>query len=294
MIDVVVPAGALLGECPLWSRTDQLLYWIDIDGRLIHRFDPSTGNDTAVRLNGRPGSVALTPEPGRLLAAVEQEVGFVDVETGEFEPWIRTEESDSRNRLNDGRVDPIGRFWVGSMFERPAERRMTGALHRIDLDGAVTVHRRDVGVSNSLAFAPDGRTMYWSDTHTGLVWSHPYDPDTGEPGTPRVFVDFAELPGGPDGACVDDTGAIWIACVGGASLVRISPTGAIDRLVELPVESPTMPAFGGPDLRSMFITSIGAATSASSPVVGAHDGAVLAWDPGVQGIPEPSFEGGKK
>lgn len=288
-MEVAVNAKARLGECPVWSTAEQVLYWIDIDGRRIHRFDPASGRDAQRSTSGRPGSIGLTRGPGRLLLAVEHELSHFHWATGGVETWIRLEPPDSGNRLNDGRVDPTGRFWVGSMFERPAERRSTGMLHRVDADGTVTTHRRSVGVSNSLAFAPDGATMYWSDTPTATVWSHEYDPTTGTPGRPRVFADFRGLPGLPDGACVDDSGAVWIACVMGSAVVRITPDGVADRVIDLPVTSPTMPAFGGSALDTLYITSIGASTSASATADGALDGAVLALDPGVRGVPEPLF-----
>ncbi len=289
MIDVAVAAPAELGECPVWSGAEQVLYWIDIDGRRIHRFDPMSGRDAERTLPGRPGAIGLTPRRGRLLVAVEHQVGQMRWDTGRFEPWVEVEQAGSGNRMNDGRVDPAGRFWVGSMFERPAERRSTGMLHRVDADGTVTTHRRGVGVSNSLAFAPDGATMYWSDSPTATVWSHEYDPSTGQPGASRVFADFSDLPGLPDGACVDVSGAVWIACVMGGALLRFTPAGAVDRVVDLPVASPTMPAFGGAALDTLYVTSIGNAVSASARARGPLDGVVLALDPGVQGLPEPVF-----
>lgn len=289
MIDVAVGPGALLGECPVWSVAESAMYWVDIDGRSLHRLEPETGAQTHRDLPGRPGSIALVFEPGRLLVAIEHELAWFDWTAETFEPWVEVEPPSTGNRLNDGRVDPAGRFWVGSMFERPAERRATGMLHRIDPDGSVTTHRRDVGVSNSLAFSPDGLTMYWSDTHQLAVWAHPYDPSSGTPGVPRPFADFTDLPGAPDGACVDETGAVWVAGVGGGALFRFTPEGALDRTIELPLRSPTMPAFGGAGLDTLYVTSIGPAASASTPMDGPLDGALLAIDVGVAGLEEPRF-----
>lgn len=290
MIEVAVAPGALLGESPLWSDTEAALYWIDIDGRSIHRLEPGRGLTAERALPGRPGSIALTADAGRLLMAIEHELGFFEWGPGSIEPWLELEPAGTGNRMNDGRVGPGGRFWVGSMFERPAERRATGMLYRVDPDGTVTTHRRNVGVSNALAFAPDDRTMYWADTHTLTVWAHDYDPSSGEPGVARQFADFTDLPGAPDGACVDDAGGVWIAGVGGGAVLRFTPDGSVDRILDLPVRSPTMPAFGGPQLDTLFVTSIGpAAASASSPSAGALDGAVLAIDTGARGLPEPRF-----
>ena len=111
----VLPAAAQLGECPTWSGDDARLYWIDIDGQAVHRFDPATGADEQRTVPGRPGSIALTPTPGRLLVAIEGRLGFLDWEAGAFADWIALEPEGVGNRLNDGRCDPAGRFWVGSM-----------------------------------------------------------------------------------------------------------------------------------------------------------------------------------
>lgn len=146
MIELVVGPGALLGECPLWSVTEDALYRIDIDGQRIHRLDPGSGRRAHRHLPGRPGSIALTADPGRLLMAIEHELALFEWEPGRVEPWLELEPASTGNRLNDGRVGPGGRFWVGSMFERPVERRTTGMLHRVDPDRTVTTHRREVGV----------------------------------------------------------------------------------------------------------------------------------------------------
>jgi len=289
MIEVAVGPGALLGECPLWSVIEDALYWIDIDGRRIHRLEPGSGRRAHRDLPGRPGSIALTEDAGRLLMAIEHELAFFEWEPGRVEPWLELEPAGTGNRTNDGRVGPGGRFWVGSMFERPAERRATGMLHRVDPDGTVTTHRREVGVSNALAFAPDGRTMYWADTHTLTVWTHDYDPSTGVPGAARRFADFTNLPGAPDGACVDDAGGVWIAGFGGGAIIRFAPDGAVDRILDLPVGSPTMPAFGGSQLDTLYVTTIGPAASASSRSTGPMDGALLAIDVGARGLGEPRF-----
>ncbi len=167
---------------------------------------------------------------------MEHEVGWFDWDDGSFTPWVQLEAPGTGNRLNDGRTDPAGRYWVGSMFEDPGASRFTGMLHRVDPDGAVTTDRENVGVPNSLAFAPDGRTMYWADTLRGAVLAHDYDPATGEPGPPRVFADFTVLDGWPDGACVDADGCLWVACVWGSAIARFTPDGEIDRLVPLPVD----------------------------------------------------------
>lgn len=255
-LGLVLAARAQLGECPLWSEPDQRLYWVDIDGGAVHGFDPAAGTDTAVPVPGRPGSIALTRMPGRLLVAVECQLGMLDFGTGAWQDWREVEPEGTQNRFNDGRCDAAGRFWVGSMNESEDGRR-TGSLYRVEADGTSAPMRADVGVPNALAFSPDGRTMYWSDTHRDVVWAYDYDIDDGVPTRERVFLDFSDLPGRPDGACVDEDGGYWIACVFGSVVLRATPGGAVDRVISVPVAKPTMPAFGGPDRSTLYVTTIG-------------------------------------
>ena len=290
-LEPIVDARALLGECPVWSPVDARLYWIDIDGRAIHSFEPSTGAQEARTTPGRPGSIALTAERGRLLAAMEHELGWFAWESGDYVPWVALEPAGTGNRLNDGRCDPAGRFWVGSMYERAAADRFTGFLHRVERDGTAAIVRGEVGVSNGLAFSPDGETMYWADTLHDVVWSYDYDISTGAAQNERVFVDFTDHPGRPDGACVDEDGCYWVACVHGGALARFSPTGALDRLIEVPTTRPTMPAFGNANLDVMYVTTIGAGGSHEADPGDPHAGGLFAIEVGVRGLPEPVFAG---
>jgi L-arabinonolactonase len=286
----VLPAGAQLGECPLWDPGEARLYWVDIDGRVIHRYDPATGTDERRSTPGRPGALALTATPGRLLVALEGRLGTIDWPSGEWRDRLSLEPEGQGNRLNDGRCDPAGRFWVGSMFAPTSAGRFTGLLHRVEPDGSAVTVRSGIGVTNGLAFAPDGRTMYFADTPRELVWAYDYDVETGEATNERVFLDFASLPGRPDGACVDEDGCYWIACVHGAMVLRVTPAGAIDRRVALPVAKPTRPAFGGPGLSTLFITTIGGGSPAAEP----HEpqaGGLFAIETGHRGLPDPTFAG---
>jgi sugar lactone lactonase YvrE len=210
-----------------------------------------------VSLAGRPGSIALTDRPGRLVVAVEHQLAWLDWQSGRLEPWLDVEAGGTGNRLNDGRADRRGRFWVGSMFEDTRAGRSTGMLHRIDAAGKVATLRRGVGVSNGLAFSPDGTVMYWADSNERIVWSYRYDGDSGRASDPSVLVEFGELPGFPDGACVDAAGCYWAANVHGWAITRVDPAGRVDRIVELPFARPTMPAFGGTGLDVLYVTSIG-------------------------------------
>lgn len=285
----VADVVSTLGECPMWSVAEGCLYWIDIEGRDVHRLDSSSGAVETVHLPGRPGSLAATETPGILLVAMEHELVWLDWKAGTTEPWIPVEDPRPRVRLNDGRTDPAGRFWVGSFDTDTSAGNHVGMLHRVGGDGSIATVRREIGVSNGLAFSPDGRTMYFADSPKNSVWAFDYDVDSGTATNERLFVDFTDLPGRPDGAAVDSLGCYWVAAVFGWAVIRVTPTGKIDRIVEVPVHKPTMPAFGGNSLDELFITSMSARLG-PVPEPQEHAGKVLRLDVGVAGIPEPTFK----
>lgn len=286
-VECVWSGGAQLGESPVWSPETGLLYWVDIDGCAVHAFNPRDGTDQIWLVEGRPSAIGRTADPKRLLMAMENALGWLDLATGEYDRWVELEAAQQGVRLNDGRPDPAGRFWVGGMYVPTSAGRFEAFLHRVESDGTFETVRSQVGCANGLAFSPDGKTMYWADTLHETVWAYDYDIETGRQSDQRVFLDFGPLPGRPDGACVDETGAYWIACVGGFAVLRITPTGEVDRMIELPVKRPTMPAFGGSSLETVFVTTIGEREpGADGP--GEHGG-IYAFDPGVRGLPEPQF-----
>jgi sugar lactone lactonase YvrE len=291
-VEIALRTNAAVGECPLWEPREQRLYWVDIEGREIHRFDPATGGDELRMLPGRPGSMVRTDEPGRLLVAMETKLVWFDWASGEAASWMELEPPGTGNRMNDGRTDPVGRYWVGSMYERPADRRYTGMLHRIDRDGAAVTAQTEIGVSNALAFDAERSRMYFADTLRDTVWCYDYDLETGEAHDEAPFIDFTDLPGGPDGACVDTDGCLWVAAVYGWRVLRFTPNGKLDRTIELPVQAPTMPAFGGPNLDTMFVTSIGSGASREMVDSDVPAGSLLAIDAGVRGHVDPPFGAG--
>lgn len=288
----VADVGARLGECPLWSPTEQVLYWVDIEGHKVHRHDPSNGTDEFRDIGGRPGCLALGADPGRLLVATEHELVWLDWATGRTTPFVTLEDPALGNRMNDGRCDPAGRLVVGTMWPDTSAGRTTGSLYQVESDGSFSTILRDVGVPNGIAFDPGRNRTYFADSPTETVWVWDHDVDTGHRHNRRVFLDYSTLPGKPDGACVDADGCYWSASVHGSAVIRVTPDGAVDRRIELPVERPSMPAFGGPDLATLYITSIGGdAAPPSAGSTGITPGSLLAVDPGVRGLPEPRFAG---
>ncbi len=292
-VDIAVSHPSLLGECPLWSPAEELLYWIDIEGRQIHRYNPATGGNDTTSVPARPGSIVLTEEPGVLLVAMEHELVWFRWETGEVKPFVALEPEGNGNRLNDGRTDPAGRYVVGSMWANPSDGRSTGSLYSVEGDGSFSVVRTDIGVPNGLAFDAIRACAYFADTSTKKVIRWNYDLGTAARSNETVFCDYQDLPGLPDGACVDADGCYWSASVYGWSVVRITPDGRIDRRIELPLEKPSMPAFGGSDLGTLFISTIGPEGGRPSKPGrdGAIPGSLLAVDADVKGLPEIAFAG---
>jgi sugar lactone lactonase YvrE len=290
-VEQVGSVVASLGECPVWSGDEQALYWEDIDGRAIHRYDPATDATDTRDLPGRPGSFVLSAKPGRFLVAMETELVWLDWATGLLTPFTVVEDASAGNRLNDGRCDPAGRYVVGTMHPSPEESHFVGSLYSIDRTGAVSLLETEVGVPNGLVFDPDRSRMYWTDTLRHVIWVWDYDLDTGMRRNKRVFFDYDandDVLGLPDGACLDVDGCYWSASVEGWALIRITPEGTVDRRIDLPVQKPTMPAFGGADLSTLYVTSIGDGNGSENPS-GVPAGALLAVDAGVGGLPEPRF-----
>lgn len=252
------------GECPLWHPEEQALYWVDIPGFTVHRLDPATGARRAWKLDSEPSALARS-DRGGLIVAMRR--GFAHLDTAaEGDTPVLTDIAaatydTATTRYNDGRADAAGRFWVGTIYEprdkQAAEMFMLekGALRKA-WSGGMTV-------SNGLGFSPDNRTMYHSDTTSHRVFRYAYDLASGTVGEQQVLHQFSmdkanNYGGRPDGAAVDSEGNYWCAMIEGARLVKLSPAGEILGEIALPARCPTMMAFGGADLRTLYITTIGA------------------------------------
>ena len=287
-IDLVVKGNDRLGECPLWCEREQVLWWVDSRGPALRRWDPATGAVSSLELPGVVGSVAFR-EKGGMLAALQSGIHFLDPATGALQPAAQPEAHLPENRFNDGRCDRAGRFWAGTMSD--AKREPTGSLYRLSPDLACTHIRGDIIVPNSLAWSPDDRTMYFADTYQQVIRAWDFDLASGEVSNERVFVDTTGHPGKPDGSCVDAEGCLWNAEYGGWRIVRYTPAGKLDRVIDLPVANPTCCCFGDPGFDTLYVTT---ATQRLTPEELARQplaGSVLSVRPGVRGLPEARFNG---
>lgn len=284
---------ATLGEGALWDVQDQALWWVDIPVGGIHRHDPA-GADTSWQIDEAVGCLALREEGG-LVLATRSGFHFFDPEqgSGTKAPILDPEADRPESRFNDGIVDPRGRFWAGTMKDR-GERLPVSSFWRLDPDLRVSRGHSGVSVTNGLAFSPDGGTMYFADTDSSVqtIWRADYDLDTGEHGTPEPFFETGELAGRPDGGTVDADGCYWMAGVGGWQVVRITPEGAVDRIIDVPVERPSRPMFGGSRLETLYVTSIREGLSEDALKDQPWAGALLAVEGhGTHGLPQTRFAG---
>jgi L-arabinonolactonase len=251
----VVDARASAGESPVWSVGEQCLWWVDIWGRRLHRYDPPARADRAIPMPDIV-SFAAPHELGGLAVGLRAGVWHFVPATNSF-ALIAELPLPETSRLNDAAIDPHGRIWVGSMATSAASTP-DGALWRIDVDGRVERVLDGLHSPNGLAFAPDGRTLYLSDSHPSVrtVWAFDYDADAASISHRRIFVAAHDLPGRPDGACVDTQGRYWMAAVDGATVLCLDASGQVVDSVSVPVEKPSKPAFGGPALDMLYVTSL--------------------------------------
>ena len=283
---------SVLGECPIWDARLDALFWVDINSRAVHRWDWK-GDEFSTRvMAGRPGSIALTATPGVLVVAMEHTLLVLDWESGEATTRRDLPIAEDSVRLNDGRVDRSGNLWVGSMHVPASDGRSVGSLFCVRPDWSAREVLTGIGVANGLAFPPSGSVMYFADTTKLIVWRYAVDSE-GHLGERSPFVDFArlQLPGKPDGGCVDSDGGYWIACVHGSAVARVFADGQLDRIIPVPFRRPTCLAFGGPDLATLFVTSIGGGGQYPEFDDEPDAGRVLGLDVGFTGVREAIFGG---
>jgi sugar lactone lactonase YvrE len=243
-----------VGEGPLWDSTEEALYFVDILAPALFRFDPATRVVGRWDMPSAIGSFGLCPD-GRAVVALKTGVHFFDFATGAFEFLTHPEPDMPGNRLNDGKIGPDGRFWVGSMDDRP-EKEPVASLYRVDPQGRAENMWGGMLVSNGLAWAPDGRTLYHSDSRGKYVQAFDFDAATGDISRQRRVCVLEEEEGRPDGAACDAEGYYWSAGVSAGCLNRIAPDGSIERKLRLPIAAPTMPCFGGPGMKTLYVTSL--------------------------------------
>jgi len=285
-VECVAPTGCLLGEGPLWSHSEGFLWWVDIKRAKLHRYNPKTGNTRRYDLPIHASALAM--HQGQLLMLGDREAGLYDPETEGYERIVQLEQEPDGNRTNDGGMAPDGSFWFGTMDN--AEEEPRGQYYRLSAPGTVEAMRFDpVMVTNTFQFSPDGRTFYTCDSAGQEIFAFDHDPDTGVLTERRVFADTIRAGCYPDGSVIDAEGFLWNAQWAGSRIVRYAPDGAIDRIVELPVSRPTSLAFGGADLKTLYITSARVGLSNAALDRQPLAGCLFALEVDVPGLPVPEW-----
>ena len=289
--ELVLDAKALLGEGAIWNAVLQRLHWIDIVGRRVCTYDPATGENRAADVGQMVGTVVPRAGGGLMLALHEGFAGF-DPGTGRVTRLPRPPEHDPAiARFNDGKCDPAGRFWAGTMALVKGPRPL-GRLYRLDADGSMHVMLRDVGTSNGIAWSLDRRTMFYIDTPLLRVDAFDYDDATGAIGNRRTVITIPLDLGRPDGSTIDAEGMLWIAMWEGWGVTRWHPhTGALLQTIRLPVARVTSCAFGGPDFDTLYLTS--ARTGLTDEQLAAQPlaGGLFQVKPGVCGVRASAYQG---
>lgn len=289
-IDVLLDCANSLGESPLWCVRRQRLFWVDIRAPALHACDADGGRVASWPMPETIGSFALRATDDMIVALKS---GF-----HAFDPLTQTltminepeyERSRPQHRFNEGKCDPRGRFWAGTMND--VTRAPEGALYRLDPDLRCRQMRTGISVPNSLTWSPDGTRMYFADTDTRKICSYAFDLDAGTFGDERVFADLRAGTGRPDGSTVDAEGCLWNAEVVTGQVVRYAPDGREIASWKLPVSRVTSLTFGGADLKTLFITSASYKLSPEERAAQPHAGALFAMRCDVEGLPPALFGG---
>jgi sugar lactone lactonase YvrE len=279
-VECLWPVEAELGEGPVWSAGEGAVWFVDIKGRHIHRFDPATGERRSWDAPSNPGFLAPL-RGGGWLAGLKSGLHRFDPASGGFELLSLVEPAEPDNRLNDGCVDRSGRLWFGSMHD--LETDPTGALYRLDPDGTLQAHDDGYVITNGPAFSPDGRTAYHTDTLERTIYAF----DVGEDGALSRKRVFARIDRGyPDGPAVDAEGCVWTALFAGWGLNRYAPDGTLMEHVTFPVANVTKPAFGGEDLRTVYCTTAWKGLSAAERSAQPLAGGLFAFRADTPGLPQ--------
>ncbi len=287
-IDCVLDAKAQIGEGAIWCSKQNVLFWVDIPAGILHRFDPSDNSNISWTMGEALGCFALTEQSTVVLALPS---GFYEFNT-ETEKKVRLTGPDvslKKQQFNDGSIDQRGRFYAGTMRTNGNHvNEPSGTLY--SLSGELDVKEVMTGfhILNGMAFSPDGKTAYVSDSFPTVrtIWAFDYDLDDGAWSNKRIFFDTHGLAGRPDGAAIDSEGCYWMAGVSGWELVRITPEGKVDMEIKFPVEKPTRIAFGGSNMDTLYVTSLGCDITAGTHQPNA--GGLFALKvPGITGIELP-------
>lgn len=276
---VAVSVGATLGEGPIWDVSRKCLWFVDIKGHRIHRFDPASGELESIAAPEEPGWVVPMTDTALLVGA---KAGIHRFENGAFTPVQSVEPDLPGNRLNDAAVHPDGSVWLGSMDN--AEEAPSGGYYRLHARGCTALSPKPMVITNGPAFSPDGRRVYFVDTLERTILSATVS-DDGYPGKTVLFARIPEGMGHPDGPVVDSSGVVWVGLFGGWGVARFAPDGTFLQRIDFPVANVTKIAFGGEDLRTVYATTARKGLSEAELAAQPFAGDVFTFTVDVPGLP---------
>ena len=283
-------AQATLGEGPLWDECQQVLWWVDIEEGLVFRYDPATSENDRFEIGQRVGTVVLAENGGVLLAVANGFARF-DPQHEKLDLISDPEVDIPENRFNDGKCDPAGRFWAGTMNLDP-DNHTTGALYSLDGQCVVTKHLSNIGVSNGIVWSADAKTMYYADSMSGVIDAFDYDIKQGTISNRRVVFQVPNGLGAADGMAIDSADRLWVAFWGGWCIGCVDPTsGRLLQKIEVPVAQPTACAFGGKDFQDLYITTARHALDEAALSEQAEAGDLFVARVEVPGLPSARFNG---
>ncbi len=281
--ELVLDAKATLGEGAIWNPTTQQLYWVDIEGKKLYIFDPANRYNREILLNQRIGTVVPTTT-GQVVVALQNGIFLLDMESEQLTFITNPEENVAGMRFNDGKCDPAGRLWVGSMGLE--EEQGKGSLYRINNNGDTKKMVAAVTISNGIIWSSDHTTMYYIDTPTYEVRAFDYNNETGEIRSPRIIITILASLGFPDGMTIDEEGMLWIAIWNGGIVGRWNPeTGELLQTIQLPAHNITSCAFGNENLDVLYITTARKGLTDAQKEKYPLSGGLFAVNPGVKGVP---------
>lgn len=282
----VLHARARLGEGPAWDAAAGMLWWVDILDHRVHRYDPATGRDDEFDVGDAVGFAVPAPDAS-LVIGLRRGVAGLDPRTGEIHPLASLPKDDASERLNDGKCDPRGRLWFGTLSKEEGR----AALYRLDADGALRRMETGLTISNGLGWSPDGGTFYLTDTPRKRIYAYGFDAAEGAIAGRRVFAGLSRGDAFPDGLAVDAEGGVWSAQFAGGCVVRFAPDGRETHRVRLPVPNPTSCAFGGPELRDLYVTTASAGLSEEQLDAAPESGTLFRLRSPIPGLPVPPTGG---
>lgn len=281
---LLIDSQCALGEGPIWHPGRQQLFFFDINNETLFAVTADGAFADSWMFNETVAAAAILDDD-TLVLATDTGLKQFDLATGGMNRINEIEADNAQTRTNDSRVHPSGAFWIGTMDRGPEEAPIGAVYHY--RAGVLTTLKSGIAIPNATCFSPDGRIAYWTDTPSRRIMQCATDPATGMPvGEWTLFADVSDQPGYPDGAVIDSEGYLWNARWGGSCVVRHAPDGSVDRIIDVPVSQVTCPAFGGQDLKTLFITTANKTMSPEQLAAEKVAGGLFAIDLDIAGLPE--------